>query len=37
MSWDPVSNKLIVHDIGFDAWEEVNILTKGAQLWILRA
>jgi hypothetical protein len=30
MSWDPVSNKLIVDDIGLNAWEEVNILTKGA-------
>lgn len=30
MSWDPVSNKLIVDDIGLHAWEEVNIVTKGA-------
>ena len=29
MSWDPVSNKLIVNDIGLHAWEEVNIVTKG--------
>jgi hypothetical protein len=30
MSWDPVANKLIVNDIGLHSWEEVNILTKGA-------
>jgi hypothetical protein len=30
MSWDPVSNKLIVTDIGLHSWEEVNIITKGA-------
>ena len=29
MSWDPVSNKLIVDDIGLDTWEEVDIITKG--------
>jgi glucose/sorbosone dehydrogenase/fibronectin type III domain protein len=29
MSWDPVSNKLLVDDIGLYSWEEVNILTKG--------
>ena len=30
MSWDPVSNKLIVNDIGLDTWEEVDIITKGS-------
>ena len=30
ISWDAVSNKPIVDDIGLDSWEEVNILTKGA-------
>jgi Glucose / Sorbosone dehydrogenase len=30
MSWDPVSNKLIVNDIGLDTWEEVDIVTKGS-------
>ena len=30
LSWDSVSNKLIVNDIGLGSWEEVNILTKGA-------
>jgi hypothetical protein len=30
ISWDPVSNKPIVDDIGLYAWEEVNILAKGA-------
>ncbi|MGH7962180.1 MAG: PQQ-dependent sugar dehydrogenase, partial [Candidatus Binatia bacterium] len=30
MSWDPNANKLIVTDIGLHAWEEVNIITKGA-------
>ena len=37
MSWDPVSNKLIVDDIGLHAWEEVNIVTKGSQLRLRRA
>ena len=30
MSWDPVSNKLILDDIGLDTWEEVDIITKGS-------
>lgn len=30
MSWDPVSDKLIVDDIGLDTWEEVDIITKGS-------
>ena len=30
LSWDAVSNTLIVNDIGLDAWEEVNLVTKGA-------
>jgi carbohydrate binding protein with CBM6 domain/glucose/sorbosone dehydrogenase/purple acid phosphatase-like protein len=30
MSWDPVSNKLIVNDIGLHSWEEVNLVTKGS-------
>jgi hypothetical protein len=30
ISWDPVSNKLIVNDIGLDSWEEVNLVTKGS-------
>jgi hypothetical protein len=30
MSWDTVPNKLLVDDIGLYSWEEVNILTKGA-------
>src|SRR5437867_7070435 len=29
MSWDPVSNELIVDDIGLNSWEEVNIIHKG--------
>src|SRR5436309_8732786 len=29
MSWDPVSTKLIVNDIGLDSWEEVDMVTKG--------
>jgi hypothetical protein len=29
MSWDPVSNKLIVNDIGLNTWEEVNIIYAG--------
>jgi hypothetical protein len=29
MTWDPVSNSLIVNDIGLHSWEEVNIVTKG--------
>ena len=28
MSWDMISNKLIVDDIGLHSWEEVNIVTK---------
>lgn len=45
MSWDPVTNTVIVADIGLASWEELNILRKGAnygyaeregseQLWI---
>jgi subtilase family serine protease len=45
MSWDSVSNTVIVADIGLASWEELNILRKGAnygyaeregseQLWI---
>jgi hypothetical protein len=30
MSWDPVSDKLIVADIGLNTWEEVDIVTKGS-------
>jgi hypothetical protein len=30
ISWDPVANKLIADDIGLGSWEEVNIVTKGA-------
>ncbi len=30
LSWDPVSNELIVSDIGLHSWEEVNLVTKGA-------
>jgi Glucose / Sorbosone dehydrogenase len=30
MSWDPVSNTLIVDDIGLHSWEEVDIVKKGA-------
>ncbi|PYR96056.1 MAG: hypothetical protein DMG16_28910, partial [Acidobacteria bacterium] len=30
LSWDIFSNTLIVNDIGQDAWEEVNLATKGA-------
>jgi hypothetical protein len=30
MDWDPVSNLLLVNDIGLHSWEEVNIVTKGA-------
>jgi concanavalin A-like lectin/glucanase superfamily protein/Big-like domain-containing protein/glucose/sorbosone dehydrogenase/Calx-beta domain-containing protein len=29
ISWDAISNKPIVGDIGLHAWEEVNILAKG--------
>src|SRR5688572_273916 len=29
MTWDTVSNKLIVSDIGLGAWEELNIIHKG--------
>jgi glucose/sorbosone dehydrogenase len=29
MSWDAVSDKLIVSDIGLNTWEEVDIITKG--------
>ena len=29
MTWDPVSGKLLVADIGLHSWEEVNIVTKG--------
>jgi hypothetical protein len=29
MSWDPVSNKLILNDIGLHSWEVVNIVVKG--------
>jgi Glucose / Sorbosone dehydrogenase len=29
MSWDPVSGKLIVTDIGLHSWEEVNIVRRG--------
>ena len=30
MSWDAASNQLIVTDIGLSAWEEVNVIHKGA-------
>lgn len=30
ISWDPVSNLLLENDIGLHAWEEVNIIRKGA-------
>jgi len=29
MTWDPVTNTLLVNDIGLHSWEEVNIITKG--------
>ena len=29
MSWDSVTNRLIVNDIGFNAWEEVDLVIKG--------
>jgi hypothetical protein len=29
MTWDPVSNKLLVNDIGLNSWEEVNIIHAG--------
>jgi hypothetical protein len=30
MTWDEASNKLMTLDIGLGSWEEVNIVTKGA-------
>jgi hypothetical protein len=30
MSWDPVSNKLMVNEIGLSSWEEVNIINAGS-------
>jgi len=30
MDWDPVSKALLVNDIGDHYWEEINIVTKGA-------
>ena len=30
LNWDPDSNTLTVDDIGLHSWEEVNIITKGA-------
>jgi hypothetical protein len=30
LSWDPDSNKLLENDIGLSSWEEINIITKGA-------
>jgi len=30
LTWDPVSKTMIVNDIGLHDWEEVDILTKGA-------
>ena len=30
MTWDAATNTLIANDIGLHAWEEVNIITKGA-------
>jgi hypothetical protein len=29
MTWDPLSNKIIVNDIGLNTWEEVNIIYAG--------
>jgi len=29
MYWDPVTNTLLVNDIGLHSWEEVNIISKG--------
>jgi len=29
MDWDPVTNTLLVNDIGLHSWEEVDILAKG--------
>lgn len=29
MTWDAVTNTLLVNDIGLHSWEEVNIITKG--------
>ena len=30
ISWDPVTNVLLAADIGNHSWEEVNVITKGA-------
>jgi hypothetical protein len=29
MNWDPVTNTVLINDIGANSWEEVDILTKG--------
>jgi hypothetical protein len=29
LDWDPVTNLLLVNDIGLHSWEEINIVTKG--------
>jgi len=29
MTWDPVTNTMLVNDIGANSWEEVDIITKG--------
>ena len=29
MTWDAVTNTLLVNDIGLHSWEEINIITKG--------
>ena len=37
ISWDTVTNTLLVADIGNHAWEEVNVVTKGANFgWAAR-
>ena len=30
MAWDPISKVLLVNDLGVKAWEEINVVTKGA-------
>ncbi|MBZ5697228.1 MAG: PQQ-dependent sugar dehydrogenase [Acidobacteriia bacterium] len=30
ITWDPVTNTLIANDVGLHSWEEIDIITKGA-------
>lgn len=30
MTWDPMTNTLLANDVGLHSWEEINIITKGA-------